>query len=169
MTPRVSLAAAALVLALISGLAMALPVAHGASSTVTVSIPAGAGNPNGAPGYAPATVVVVIGVNNTVVWTNNDTAHHTVSPSNVPAGATWSPGSGDMAPKAVYSFTFTAPGNYTYTCVYHSWMGGTVVVKPASAVPEFPVASLAAILFVVIAAVMLAAPRLRPGRLTPGT
>jgi plastocyanin len=163
-----------LFLVFVSGLTMALPLAN-AQSAVVVSMPNGSGLPAGGPGYAPDTVTVVIGVNNTITWTNNDTAHHNVTPGNEPAGATWSAGSGDMAPNAAYSFTFTVPGNYTYTCTYHKWMTGNVVVKAAaltststktSTTPEFPAAYLAVIFFAVIAAVMVAAPRLRPSRVS---
>jgi hypothetical protein len=71
-----------------------------------------------------------------------------------------------MAQNAIYSFTFTVPGTYTYSCAYHSTMAGTIVVKPGvTTTPEFPAASLAVILFAVIAAVMLVAPRLRPSRM----
>ena len=166
---RLTLAASMAVLALVSGLTMALPLAS-AQSTVVGSIPNGAGSdPSAAPGYAPDKVVVVIGVNNTVMWTNNDTAAHTVIPGNEPAGGGWSVGSGNLPSGMSYSFTFTVPGTYAYSCSYHSWMSGTVVVKAAtstttSTTPEFPAASLALIFFAVIAAVMLAVPRLRPSR-----
>jgi plastocyanin len=168
MTRRVSFVATAAALAVLSGLMMALPLASAATS-VAVSIPNGAGVPNSGPGYAPATVTVVIGVNNTVTWTNNDIAAHTVTPATLPAGATWSVGSGNMpANGAVYSFTFTVPGTYTYGCAYHGWMMGTVIVKAGTTpTPEFPVASLAIILFAVIAAIVVAAPRLRPSLSLP--
>jgi plastocyanin len=142
-------------------LAVASP-ATASTSTVVVSIPKGAGTgPSAAPGYDPATITVVIGVNNTVTWENNDTAAHTVTPGNEPAGAAWSVGSGNMPAGAVYSFTFTVPGTYTYSCAYHSWMAGTVIVKAgASPVPEFPTASLAVILFGVIAVAAMMVSRL---------
>jgi plastocyanin len=160
-----SFAAGAVVLALLSGLTMTLPAA-GAGS-VMVSIPVGASLAAGAPGYSPASITVVIGVNNTVTWTDNDgTTHHTVTPGNEPAGTPWTVGSGDLAPGASYSFTFTVPGTYSYSCAYHSTMMGTIVVKPGiTTTPEFPPASLAVVLFAVIAAVVLAAPRLRPSRM----
>ena len=160
---RFSLTIVAAAFFFISGLALAMPLAS-AQSSVAVSIPMGAGaGQSAAPGYAPATVTVVIGVNNTVVWTNNDSpSHHTVTAENYPPGAS-SFNSGDMAPGATYSYTFTVPGNYTYTCAYHNWMAGTVVVKGSSTTPapEFPAASLAAILFAAIAVALVAAPRLR--------
>src|SRR5690349_573845 len=52
----------------------------GPTASVAVSIPNGAGTgPSAAPGYAPDSIKVVMGTNNTVVWTNNDSAHHTVT------------------------------------------------------------------------------------------
>ncbi len=165
MNRRVSFAAGVVVLAVISGLSIALPIAS-AKSEVMVSIPSGAGLAASAPGYSPAAITVVIGVNNTVTWTNIDPVHHTVTPGSEPAGTPWTVGSGDMAQNAVYTFTFTVPGTYTYSCAYHSTMAGTIVVKPGvTTTPEFPAASLAVILFAVIAALMLAAPRLRPSRM----
>jgi plastocyanin len=173
MPRRASVLAGLLVLGFVSGLTLVLPLAN-AQSTVAVSIPIGAGSGQGAaPGYAPSSVTVVIGVNNTVMWTNADTAGagtaHTVVPTTQPTGGNWpAAGSGNIPAGQPYSFTFTVPGTYTYHCSYHSWMSGTVIVKAAttttttSTTPEFPVVSLAIILFAVIAAVMLAAPRLRP-------
>ncbi len=168
--------AGGLALVLISGLVMALPPAS-AQSTVSVTIPSGAGSAAAAaanaPGFTPENVTVVIGVNNTVTWTNDDTAGagtvHTVTPKTQPTGGNWpTAGSGNIAPSASYSFTFTVPGTYDYYCSYHSWMAGSVVVEAASTTtsthttPEFPAAWLAVILFAVIAAVILVAPRLRP-------
>jgi plastocyanin len=89
-----------------------------------ISIPKGAGNPGAAPGYAPDKVTLVIGVNNTVTWTNNDSAHHTVTS----VSGNGSISSGDMAPGATFTYTFTTPGTYQYLCVYHSWMTGTITV-----------------------------------------
>jgi plastocyanin len=174
MPRRVSVEASLLVLAFISALMMALPLAS-AQSTVAVSIPSGSGSGQSAgPSFTPNTITVVIGVNNTVMWTNNDNpagTAHTVTPKTQPAGGTWpTAGSGNIPAGQSYSFTFTVPGTYTYICSYHSWMSGTVVVLAASTstttktstTPEFPAAWLAVILFAVIAAVMVAAPRLRP-------
>jgi plastocyanin len=127
MARTLSIPATALAMILISGLTVALPMAN-AQSTVTVSMPSGAVDPKGAPGYAPDTIMVVIGVNNTVVWTNNDSAHHTVTS----VSGNGSISSGDMAAGATFNYTFTAPGTYNYVCVYHNWMTGTVVVEAAS-------------------------------------
>ncbi|MDA4123762.1 MAG: cupredoxin domain-containing protein, partial [Thaumarchaeota archaeon] len=101
------------------------------ASALKVSIPVGAGNPSGAPGYAPDKITLVIGVNNTVTWTNDDgSVHHTVTSTSVPSGATGF-NSGDMAGGATFTYTFTVPGTYQYDCVYHPWMTGTITVVAA--------------------------------------
>jgi len=81
--------------------------------------------------YHPALIVVVIGVNNTVVWVNNDNVAHTVTARSVPAGASMF-NSGNLNPGQTFEYTFTVPGNYTYYCEYHPWMVGTVVVLAGS-------------------------------------
>ena len=151
---------------LLSGLASSLPPAS-AQATVAVSIPSGAGlGASSAPGFSPANVTVVIGVNNTVTWTNNDSGVlHTVYSTSVPAG-TGAFNSSIMATGASFTHTFTVPGTYEYRCNLHPlWMMGSVIVKAATTTtptPEFPVAYLAAILFAVIAAVSVTLRRLRP-------
>jgi len=86
------------------------------------------------PGFAPDTVKVVIGENNTVYWTNSDTigTPHTVTPKTGPAGG-WTTGSGILDHGDTYQYTFTVPGTYTYYCTLHpTVMSGTVVVVAAS-------------------------------------
>jgi len=73
--------------------------------------------------YSPDPVTVVVGVNNTVTWVNNDSAPHTVTAYD------GSFDSGNIAPAGTFTFTFTRPGTYPYYCIYHSWMFGTVIVK----------------------------------------
>jgi len=173
MPRRAFTVAGALVLALVSGVPIASPFAS-AQSAVMVTIPTGAATPSGAPGFSPDAVTVVIGVNNTVVWVNNDTIgggiSHTVTPIGEPTGGNWSTGSGDLPLGKSYSFTFTVPGTYLYDCFYHPWMTGTVTVKAASAIPapEFPAASLAIFLFAAFAAVTPMVAGLRPTRRAAG-
>jgi nitrite reductase (NO-forming) len=92
-------------------------------ATTRVSIPAGAGTDTSSPGYSPDTITVVIGVNNTVEWVNNDNMPHTVTASNKLFD------SGNMNTGDTFSYTFTSPGTYNYGCSYHPWMKGTVIVK----------------------------------------
>jgi plastocyanin len=118
------------------GYLVVLPnAAYQPSSTATLTTPTspaiaqvtilnGAAYPNST-GYSPSTITVVIGVNNTVQWVNNDTAPHTVTATD------HSFDSGNLNPSDTWSYTFTKPGSYTYVCTYHPWMKGTVVVLSA--------------------------------------
>jgi plastocyanin len=100
----------------------------GPGAVVRISMPSGAGTgPSAAPGYAPDNVTLVIGVNNSVTWSNDDTVPHTVTSTSVPSGAS-SFDSGNMVAGAKFTETFTVPGTYQYHCSYHSWMTGTVTV-----------------------------------------
>ena len=66
-------------------------------------------------------------VGDTVTWTNTDDSPHTVTAE----GGAFD--SGNMDPGAIFSFTFTQPGTYTYRCDYHSDMQATIVVQAAAA------------------------------------
>jgi plastocyanin len=82
----------------------------------------------GAFGY-PFNFTVVIGVNSTVEWFNNDTVDHTVSSFMVPTGAA-AFGSNLIPPKGEFSTTLAVPGVYKYTCIWHPWLAGEITVKP---------------------------------------
>jgi plastocyanin len=97
---------------------------------VQVSIYDGSGNSANPPGYKPDTITLVIGVNNTVTWTNNDSVHHTVTSTSAPSGGSFN--SGNMNAGATCTHTFTVAGTYDYDCIYHSWMTGTIIVKANS-------------------------------------
>ncbi len=116
-------------------------------------------------GYSPTVITVVIGVNNTVTWTNDDAgvAHTVTSSAGDPASfSSGCIGSGcSPATPQTFTYTFTVAGTYYYHCTYHGWMEGEVVVEGSSAsgtttsssspsstttssgVPEFPFQPLA--------------------------
>jgi plastocyanin len=71
--------------------------------------------------YDPQTLTVNVG--DTVTWVNNGGDVHTVT------GDGGSFDSDDLKHGASWSYTFTAPGTYTYYCVPHPWMTATVVVN----------------------------------------
>lgn len=98
------------------------------ASVVNITIPKGTGATQSL-NFNPGNVTLVIGVNNTVVWTNDDNALHTVTSSSVPAGAP-SFNDASLNPGQSFIVTFTTPGTYQYHCSIHSWMRGTIVVKP---------------------------------------
>jgi hypothetical protein len=71
---------------------------------------------------------VVVGINNTVSWINNDTIEHTVSAFSVPSGA--EPfNSALIAPGESFTVTLSVPGVYKYTCMWHPWLAGEITVK----------------------------------------
>ncbi len=90
------------------------PTSHATISTVNVSIHASS--------FDPGTITVVIGVNNTVAWTNNDAVAHTVTAD----GGSF--GSGNLGSGSQFTRTFATPGTFGYHCVIHPFMSGTVIV-----------------------------------------
>lgn len=63
----------------------------------------------------------------TITWTNDDPLGHTVTAADrsfdsglIPSGGSW-------------SYTFSTPGSYDFTCTPHPFMKGTVVVRLAGA------------------------------------
>ncbi|MBI3022656.1 MAG: cupredoxin domain-containing protein [Thaumarchaeota archaeon] len=95
------------------------------TTTSSVSIVSGAAVDTSNPGYLPAKITVIIGVNNTIRWTNDDNAPHTVT------AADKSFDSGNMNQGDTFTYTFTTAGTYNYVCLYHPWMKAVVVVLKA--------------------------------------
>ena len=77
----------------------------------------------------PFNLTVILGVNNTLEWVNNDSTDHTVTASLVPPGASKFD-SGLIHPGKTFSATLTVPGIYKYTCAWHQWLAGHITVKP---------------------------------------
>ncbi|MEM4383013.1 MAG: plastocyanin/azurin family copper-binding protein [Candidatus Caldarchaeum sp.] len=71
--------------------------------------------------FSPQYVRLVIGVNNTVTWVNEDTVQHTVTSAARLFDYILQPGQR-------VSYTFTSPGVYEYMCTLHPWMTGRVEV-----------------------------------------
>ncbi|MFA5107700.1 MAG: cupredoxin family copper-binding protein [Patescibacteria group bacterium] len=69
--------------------------------------------------FSPATLTVTAGT--AVTWVNNDSVTHTVTASAF--------NSGDLAPGQTYTFTFSTPGTYAYSCSIHPTMTGTIIVQ----------------------------------------
>jgi plastocyanin len=70
--------------------------------------------------YQPSDLTVVAG--QTVIWTNSGLGPHTVTSD----AALFD--SGRLEAGATFSYTFTAPGTYLYSCTVHPTMHGRVVV-----------------------------------------
>jgi len=76
--------------------------------------------------FIPSVVSVIIGINNTVTWTNDDSSTHTVTSN------THLFDSGNLYARSSFSFAFTSPGTYHYICTIHPNMIGTIMVQKAS-------------------------------------
>jgi plastocyanin len=101
-----------------------------APTVVTVIIANGAGL-NVQLGFSPALVKVVIGVNNTVVWKNEDSVWHTAH-SNIPEFD-----SKMIPPGASFTHTFQRAGSFPYHCDPHPWMTGLVSVIGSGSTPVY--------------------------------
>lgn len=98
--------------------------AHGGGQPIgetMVTVAKGAWDPkNAAIAFSPNRVEIKVG--ESVMWANTDELAHTATAD----GKAFD--SGFINPGTSFSFTFTAPGTYTYFCKPHPFMKGTVVV-----------------------------------------
>lgn len=85
--------------------------------TVDIAIVLGAVDPSSSLWYDPPVVTVVIGVNNTVRWTNQDNAPHTATARDEVTFDTENLNAGEAK-----SVSIRQPGTYEYFCRYHPWM-----------------------------------------------
>ncbi|APH39599.1 cupredoxin domain-containing protein [Methanohalophilus halophilus] len=68
--------------------------------------------------FKPATIQISVG--DTVTWTNEDSATHTVTGQNFD--------SGNLGQGETFTYTFDEAGTYEYECTIHPSMTGTVIV-----------------------------------------
>jgi len=118
------------VLFAIAGGVTALPSAFAAE----VSVPEGSGVPGCEDTdecWFPS--VVKIGVGETVTWSNDDTAAHTVTSGTAAGGLDGVFDSSLFMAGAEFSHTFDEAGTFEYFCMVHPWMAGTVIVGEAMA------------------------------------
>jgi plastocyanin len=96
-----------------------------AGATVFIIAPSGAGITE--INFTPANIVLVIGVNNTLVLKNEDTADHTLTSN---PGDSFSFDTGDISGLSSSSpIIFMTPGVYPYHCQFHpAYMHGTITV-----------------------------------------
>lgn len=107
----------------------------GTSSTPIIIMPQGVGSDQSL-NFQPSTIHLVIGVNNTVEFMDEDTtAPHNVWFTSVPTGAT-NPNTADSQTSFYQlnkgdsvTYTLTVAGTYDFECQFHSgWMQGTITV-----------------------------------------
>jgi plastocyanin len=103
---------------------------HASSMTYTIEIPAGASAPGCEKSnecYLPSSLK--IGVGDTVIWKNSDTAAHTVTSGSMPEGPSGVFDSSLFMSGNTFEFTFDDAGEYPYFCMVHPWMTGSVSVE----------------------------------------
>ncbi len=114
-------------------LMMVAPSAFADHATVEVSIPAGSSSPGCETTnecFIPAEVVIDVG--SEVVWTNDDTAAHTVTSGDIKAGGPdGNFDSGLFMAGKTFSHKFEEEGEFPYFCLVHPWMQGIVIVQAA--------------------------------------
>lgn len=71
--------------------------------------------------FQPSSLTIQAGT--TVVWTNQDSAPHTITADN------GSFDSGTISSNGTYSRTFTQTGSFVYHCDFHPSMQGTIIVQ----------------------------------------
>ncbi len=97
--------------------------------TGTISVPEGSGVPGcdeTSECYLPSQVTINAG--ETVTWSNDDTAAHTVT-SGTPPVADGTFDSSLFMAGTTFEHTFDEAGTYDYFCMVHPWMIGTVQVN----------------------------------------
>jgi predicted secreted protein with PEFG-CTERM motif len=102
------------------------------TSNITINIPAGAS----APGceethecYIDSEVTIDVG--SEVVWSNDDSASHTVTSGDPKNGPDGNFDSSLFLAGQTFSHKFEEAGEFPYFCQVHPWMQGTVIVQEA--------------------------------------
>ena len=106
-----------------------LTVPSAFAAEVSVSVPAGTSLPGCEDTnecWDPPVVNVNIG--DTVTWSNDDTAAHTVTAGNAVDGPSGAFDSSLFLVGAAFSNTFDEAGTFEYFCMVHPWMAGQVIV-----------------------------------------
>jgi len=116
--------------AIVAGIA----AAPAAFAEVTVSSPAGSSVPGCEETnecFIPADISVDVG--ETVIWSNDDTAAHTVTSGSAADGPDGNFDSSLFMAGATFEVTFDEEGMFPYFCMVHPWMVGTITVGGAMA------------------------------------
>jgi plastocyanin len=101
--------------------------------SVKVAIIEGSSQPSQQKNFEPKEARGTLGVNNKIIWTNDDTTAHTVTSDNQFIDQISGPYNsvdsiGLILPQKTYEFTFTKDGEYPYHCEPHPWMTGKVII-----------------------------------------
>lgn len=101
----------------------------GGPYTDKVSAELGSADANTGKGFSPIEIIISVGT--TVVWTNDDTAGHTITsgnPGDADFGSVFDSGFPLIQPGKTFEYTFDTVGEFPYFCQVHPWMTGKVTV-----------------------------------------
>lgn len=103
------------------------------SGTLQVSIVEGSSLPSNARFFEPKDARGTLGIDNKIVWVNDDSTAHTVTTDNDyedPLSGRFDSMEtiGLIAPQQTYEFTFSHEGEYPYHCEPHPWMTGSIEI-----------------------------------------
>jgi len=99
--------------------------------SINIAIVTGSSNQDQKDNFFPKKQPVLLGVNNLVVWANNDIVAHfvTIDPkSNYNDHYSGPLDSPAIMPGKTFSFLFTQEGTVNYYCKVHPWMTGEIDV-----------------------------------------
>lgn len=111
---------------------MAVTPAFADHQSVNVSIPTGASSPGCETThecFTPSEVTIDVG--SEVVWSNDDSASHTVTSGDPKNGPDGTFNSDLFLAGKTFSHTFDEAGKFSYFCQVHPWMQGSVIVQEA--------------------------------------
>lgn len=120
----------------IFAIAMTIGMQPAFAETVTVSTPQGTSVPGCEATnecYIPYEVTVNVG--DEVMWSNDDSAAHTVTAGSAADGPSGVFDSSLFMAGATFSFQFNEEGEFPYFCMVHPWMEGIVKVQAGGAAP----------------------------------
>ena len=114
-----------------------------AKTSYEVKMPTGASDPH-APYFwqsvkdGSTSGIVEILIGDTIVWSNADTAFHTVTSGSEAEGYDGLFDSKEFGPGNSFEYKFSEIGHYPYYCTLHPWMVGTIIVTSGnSIIPNF--------------------------------
>lgn len=104
-------------------------ILHPDGQTMVSMIP-GSSDESQQDNYVPKLLNIQLGIDNHVIWTNEDSIAHTVTPRHrVEDSYSGSFGSdGVILPGEAYEFLFTEDMESEYFCIPHPWMTGEITV-----------------------------------------
>ncbi len=107
-----------------------VPAMTSGPKTVTVSMPTGTSVPGCEETdscFIPSSLTINVG--DTISWSNDDTAAHTVTSGQPAAGPDGNFDSSLLMAGKAFDVTFDNSGSYDYFCMVHPWMVGEVQVN----------------------------------------